>query len=166
MTKLSVYFTEEFTRGPTGLSKLGPKRKADTELAFQRIYRRLVQIGRLCQNGHWLGLSHLQEAEHSRAAYPPQQFGAFLGDLDNRETGDCLAFSGLAGLSDKDAEGYFTRYDADLANLHCAVLYTALPSPRLVVFGIGGKAEMSRLLGALRAVDAAREAIAGARALA
>ncbi|MGF0538756.1 hypothetical protein ACQQ2Q_12225 [Agrobacterium sp. ES01] len=165
MKTLVVHFTSGFTDGPPGLDKLGPKRKSVKEAAFQRIHRRLLQIGKICQNGEWLGLSHLQEPAHSRSIYPPQMFGAFLSDLDHRDQGDCLSFAGLAQLSDQDPEGYFTRYDARLEDLHCAVLFTLLPSPRLVVFGIGDKTHISGLLYTLRSVETAKEVIAAARAL-
>lgn len=164
--RLTVCFTSGFTDGPPGLDRLGPKRKSEKEMAFQRIYRRLKQIGTVCQNGGWLALSHLQEPVQSRSGYPPHPFGAFLADLDGDDSGDCITITSVASLADPDPEGYVTRYDARLQDLHCAILFTLLPSPRLVVFGIGEKAHISGQLSGFRSAATARDMIAGARALA
>jgi hypothetical protein len=164
--KPTVHFTRGFTDGPPGLDRLGPMRKSEKEIAFQQIYRVLKQIGTICKDGQWLALSHLQEPVHARSDYPPRPFGAFLADLDSRSSGDCIAFASVASLSDPDPEGYVTRYDAGREDLHCAILFTLVPSPRLVVFGIGDKAHISGLLSGFRSAATARKEIKRARALA
>lgn len=163
---LRVHFTGAFTDGPPGLGKLGPLGKAKKESAFQRIYRRLIGIGKICENGDWLGLGHLRDEAYTRSGYPPRAFGAFLSDLDDRDGrdgGDCVAFASMDSLSDGDSQGYFTRYDARLEDLHCAVLFTLLPTPRLLVLGIGDRKHVSNLLVSFRSAEAARKAIAEAR---
>lgn len=163
--KLNVFFTEGFLDGPANIKKLAPKGKAKKEIAFQRIYRRIRQIENICRDGRWLSLSHLQEPTQTRSEYPPRNFGAFLSDLDDRLEKDCVAFSDIPSLTEKDTEGYFTRYDAHLEGLHCAVLFTLVPSPRFVVFGIGNQGHISNQLEACRSEEVAKALISGARAL-
>jgi len=163
--KLDVFFTEGFTDGPANITKLAPKGKAKKEFAFHRIYRRLKQVENICRDGRWLSLSHLQEPTHTRSEYPPRNFGAFLSDLDDRPDKDCVAFSDIPSLSEKDSEGYFTRYDAHLEGLHCAVLFTLVPAPRFVVFEIGDQGHISNQLKACRSMAVAKVLISEARAL-
>ncbi|WP_141244396.1 hypothetical protein [Alloyangia mangrovi] len=164
MPRLNVYFTQGFIQGPPGIEEYGPERKARINKSFLRIYASLIYIGEACPNGNCLALRYLLSLDHYKPGFPPLGFGAFLGDIDqDRATGDCIPFASIDALSDEDEDGYFSRYDPRLSSLHCAILFTLRPSPRLLIFKIGDEAHVSGLLEAHRDAEVARIAIEIAR---
>lgn len=152
-------FSQDFVVGPPEAHRSPPLHKTRLERRHQGLYGVLRRVERVIDTGSHLRRAHVEEAAHVRVDYPPSEFGAFLVGFS-----ETFAFSTVQGLNDPDAEGYFGRYHSERFDLHCAVLFTEQPSPRLGFLSVGGYVECRALLKDLKSAECAAKAISAMRA--
>ncbi|WP_299964274.1 hypothetical protein [uncultured Roseobacter sp.] len=160
MSDLSFLITNGFFVALEAAGRLGPRAASRMKLRIFGLNRYLRGVEHSWRNPDHLRWSHVDQARHTRAGYPPAEFGAFLAELEKH-----LLFQSVDRLKDADPEGYFALFQARRFDLACVVLYTEVPDRRMAFVSVGTPAEGARKLAGLRQAGAARMLIAQVRAL-
>ncbi|MEP2639643.1 hypothetical protein [Roseobacter sp.] len=160
MSDLNFIITNGFLDALDKAAKLAPRAAAKAKVRIFGLKRYLDGVEHSWRSPDHLRLTHVVEARHIKAGYPPPEFGAFLECIER-----IAPFEGIKGLNDVDPQGYFARFRARRFELTCVVIYTEHPDRRMAFVTVGALTECDRILGALADPAAAKQMIAKVRAL-